>query len=511
MAISIVKKPKNTVWSKNPVVFKLSTDNRYIQEGQQFRAELDFDSGAVDGYTIQFSWNGNEPVFTFKDEPNDSGLELPAKKEGQTLNEWKELLANSLNSYFQLNDDFIITFNVDKINIISRYKKASMNLQLIAASGGLNVSLFVWDYGTDQILRENFALYANLLIQDLEGEFQSFSKSIIEVDEQNQAIWDIQEYLTAALLQQGDPRPTFDSDTIFKEKISARKFYLSFGEMFGYPQQMKQLKSSDHFTALFGGVDLEHEDIYSLPEFLKDGVINKWINNVHSKRILADQKDYACIVNLGEVISSAALWITLYYSDNQIIHKTYLIGIWQNNEKLHIPIGLKPLSSLLGEDIGFPSSFSISIKSGNSLISNSINYTVEHKFLPYSRIFMFMNSLGCFESLFSYGKTESSYTVEKNEKALEQNVERTVIDSSLKEIDINIRDEIKINSGYLSKNEVSKFRDFVLSKSKYIFQDGIFKPIVIDSSSISEYQDGNHLHAISFTVKFSNEQVLYSK
>ncbi len=122
-----------------------------------------------------------------------------------------------------------------------------------------------------------------------------------------------------------------------------------------------------------------------------------------------------------------------------------------------------------------------------------------------------MNSLGCYESIFSSGKSDISYAVEKNEKALEQSVERTVIDGNLKEIDISLRNEIKVNSGYMPKAEINKFRDFILSKSKYIFHEGAYRPIVLESNSINEFQDGNNLHAISFTVKFSNEQVLYSK
>ncbi len=300
MAISIIKQPKKTVWSRNPVVFQVSTDNRYIQEGKEFLAELDFQEGAIDGYFFQLTWNGSTQTFTFKDTPDDSGLQFPTKQSEQTLLEWKELVAESLNSYFLFSDDFFISLKNGKIELKSKRKKQYMNISLFGASAGLSMSLYIIDYASDQILRENFALFVNLFLQDSEGNFNSFSRSVIEVDDQNKAIWDIQEYLTAGLLYPKEPRPPFETNLIHKESISARKFYLSFGEMFGYPQQMRQLKSTDHFTALLGGVDLEHEQKYSLPEFLQDGTINKWINNFPSKKILAQQRDYACIVNFGE-------------------------------------------------------------------------------------------------------------------------------------------------------------------------------------------------------------------
>lgn len=511
MAISIIKQPKKTVWSRNPVVFQVSTDNRYIQEGKEFLAELDFQEGAIDGYFFQLTWNGNNSIFTFKDTPDDSGLQIPTKQSEQTLLEWIEIVSNSLNSYFLFSDDFFISFKNGKIEIKSKLKKESMNVALIGSSAGLPMSLYIIDYAIDQILRENFALFVNLFLQDSEGNFNSFSRSVIEVDDQNKAIWDIQEYLTAGLLYPTEPRPPFETNLIHKESISARKFYLSFGEMFGYPQQMRQLKSTDHFTALLGGVDLEHEQKYSLPEFLQDGTINKWINNFPSKNILAQQRDYACIVNFGESIPIVKLEIFFFYPDNLVIKKEVEIGSWNTNVKLHIPVGIEAFSELLNEDIGLPISFSISIKNGTSRISNSSSYQIEHRFFPYSRIFLFMNSLGCYESIFSSGKSDISYAVEKNEKALEQSLERTVSEGNLKEIDISLRNEIKVNSGYMPKAEINKFRDFILSKSKYIFHEGAYRPIVLESNSINEFQDGNNLNAISFTVKFSNEQVLYSK
>lgn len=511
MAITILKQPKSIVWSKNPVVFEFSTDNRYQQNGSVYIGELDFvEVVSEENSSFTLSWKGISYEFVFKDEPNDSGQELKIFSDGQTFEEWKREISDELNSFFPLYEDFVITYEENKIKLMSRVAKQSMNLEILSSSG-VQMSLYNVQNASDQILRENFAFFIEIFLQNSTGNYESFTRSVIEVDGENKAIWDIQEYLTAGLLQQGEPKPDFETISIYKEKNSARNFYLRYAEMFGYPQEMKVLKTTAQFTAVLGGVDLEHIDTYSLPDYLKDGPINKWIRDITSKRNLLDQKDYACIINLGNEIQDATLNIEIYYPDKKLVKETIDLGTWNTNEKIHIPVGVMELNTLLNLDIGIPSSISLTIRKESVLITNSLEFAFMDRYNPYSNILMFLNSLGCYESIFTSGRSEFSYAIDKNDRALEQKISRNYSEGSIKEIDIQLRNELKINSGYRCKEEISKFRDFILSKSKFVLHNGTFKPVILDTNSINEFQDGNHLTAISFSLKFSNEQTLFSK
>lgn len=511
MAITILKQPKTIVWSKNPVVFEFSTNNRYSQVGSIYIGEMNFTQGvATEDYTFTLTWKGLSYVFTFKEEPNDSGLQLPTILPDINLAEWKRAIADALSSFYLLYEDFDIRYENGKIKIISRTMQQSMNLTLSEYSAGVEISLNSIQAASDQIARDNFAIFMEICFQNEAGQYESFTRSVIEIDGENKAIWDIQEYLTAGLLQHSEPRPDFGLNKVWKENISARNFFLRFAEMYGYPQQMKALETSDYFTALLGGVDLDHVESYALPDYLKDDVVNKWVTGSEKKSIHSNQKDYACIVNLNEDIQDVKLHIDLYYPDQKLVKESLNIGAWDKNQKLHIPIGVDELSALLNKDIAVPNSICLTLRKGDSLISNSIEYIIINKHYPFAKTLMFLNSLGCFESLYTYGRSELSYSIDKNEKAFEQKIERHMSEGSIKEIDIQLRDEIKINSGYRSKEDIMKFRDFILSKSKFILHNGTFKPVILESNSINEFQDGNYLYAISFTIKFSNEQILYS-
>src|SRR5690606_6688117 len=130
--------------------------------------------------------------------------------------------------------------------------------------------------------------------------------------------------------------------------------------------------------------------------------------------------------------------------DKKLVKETIDLGTWDTNEKIHIPVVLMELNTLLNLDIGIPSSISLTIRNESSLITNSLEFIFMDRYNPYSNILIFLNSLGCYESIFTSGRSELSYAIDKNDRALEQKISRKTSEGSIKEIDIQLRNELKI-------------------------------------------------------------------
>src|SRR5690606_6257594 len=119
------------------------------------------------------------------------------------------------------------------------------------------------------------------------------------------------------------------------------------------------------------------------------------------------------------------------------------------------------------------------LEKGGTRLSHSQGIAVKNSLYPYAQILLYRNSQGNFETIYIYGKKEHSYIVDKESDIFEPNVDAHELDATRQEMDIDIRDEIKINSGYFTRTEVQKFRDFILSTEKYILQKAQWMPVLL--------------------------------
>jgi len=145
-------------------------------------------------------------------------------------------------------------------------------------------------------------------------------------------------------------------------------------------------------------------------------------------------------------------------------------------------------------------SYEVSLYSTMFQLSETITYQVDNRYHPYKRFFLFQNSLGSFETFFTYGKKSNSMDFEKDSARTIQIKDFVLENGENVDLDITGQDKERINTGYRSKAEIKAMRDFYLSKEKLTYVDGKWWPINLSSSSIDEFQDGNGLFAQSFEI-----------
>lgn len=507
MAIQINKQPQKVSWSRNPMIYELESDNRFSAAGSKFMGQI-IVADALNGNTFTLTWNGVSHGFSFRTVPDSSGLQLSVKDPSVSSSVFAERMASELRLYYPLINSFDITVSTNVIVFLAKEKGSDSHITYSGSSypGGTWSQLAA---GVSPVMRDNFALLAEIALIRPNGTLESFSKSVIELDEENKAVWDVQEYLTAALLADGGARPDLDEVSIWKEVQSTQRFCLLVAEMYGSTQVIQKLKRTDEVLAVLGGLPSDRMDD-RLPYMYMDGSVNKWVSHPGTKRISRYQMDYASIINWGtDKVGDIIVKCRVSYSDERIV-----VGVlgtvlnWAYGEKLVVPCGLEWIGSVMGDVDGEVVSVDLWCEMDGDRLSTDYSLLLDNRYHMHANILLYQNSLGCWESLYTYGKCEHGYAIERNGAVFEPLVYGSKYDAKKKELDVEIRDEIKINTGFFDRDMIKRFRDFMLSRNKYIYSDG-WRPVVGASSSIKEFEDGNYLHGLSFTLEYSNEEVLF--
>lgn len=507
MAIQINKEPNPVSWSLNPIIYEFESDNRYSTAGAKFMGRLVV-VDAINTNYFSMTWGGVTHSFTFRIAPNDSGLELSAKDPLESNTAFARGLADELRSYYPLSKDFDITLSSNEITLLAKVKSSDLQITYSGAGypGGTWSQLAT---GVSPVLRENFALLAEIALIGANDTFESFSKSVIELDDENKALWDVQEYLTAALLRDGGARPDLSTTTIWKEAKSVLRFNLRVAEMFGSPQVIQKIRQTNVVVAVLGGLHTDRSD-QQLPDMYQDGSVNRWMSHPGVKRISRKQIDYASIVNWGpDRLGAIVLKCRVSYGDERIVIGT--IGTvlnWMYGEKLVVPCGLDWIGSTMGAVDGEVVSVDVWCEMEGNRLSTDYTLLVDNRYHLNANYLLFQNSIGCWETLYTYGKCERGYEIERNGAVFEPMIDGTKYDARKKELDVEIRHEVKMNTGYFDREMIKRFRDFILSKNKYIYANG-WVPVVGTSSSIKEFTDGSFLYGLNFTLEYANEETLF--
>lgn len=502
MALTLLHTPAQLVFSKNPVVFTFGTDNRYTSLGLPAIMRLDFPIGQVDPVSFKLSWAGSTYTFKFVNTPDNSGLQLPAYTSG-SVSDWLNVIQSALQQHYYLGNDFIITH--DTANTLTftarepgtKYTLTYTNINL------MSVTVSYIQSAQERVMRPNFAIYLELWVENEDRtSFIKHSQTVAEVDGSGQAQWDVQDYLTSILLADGPLLPDMSNDVVYVDRRSIRHFFLRYAEMYGEPQIITKFFSTPFFVVFLGGTQYE---VDILERFVNNGA-NAFMST--SLKAHAEQQAYVSIANLIEDIDTEiAIKIHLFYSDRQqeVIEIASLPN-WKLYDKIVVPIGVTQFANLARDDVEIMD-VKLWFENHGAPISITYDITIDNRYLPYGLTLCYVNSLGCISTLFTYGRKQRSYEVEKSQEVF------AYIDNSTqhktREMDIDIRDVLKINSGFLSAVEIGLFRDFMLSTFKYIIQDGRLIPVILDSSTIEEQDDASNLRSLSFGLKYANEQLNY--
>ncbi len=526
MAIQITRQPDKITWSRNPILFEFSTDQVVQDPGRPLIFKLDFTALENEHIEVIQTPSGTSYVYAdweFNISIKDSTLYIsceygdPVDKykiphrisPSETKIEWLQRVRLALLEAYNLGSLFNIIVDQQTIVFTSKKNDSSLTVSL-DSDDVVHPILTINQTAVDISYTPNLKLFVELFSYDLEGNEKSVVSAALAPDLNGRAFWDFSNTLTSFILEDGRDRPSLYDIDIEKGKV-VRSYFLLITELYGEPQLARGSKRSHIFVTIYGGLPKNLIGT-SLVDFLTGESEDRtnFLTTSRVKKVKLDQPQWLSWFNITSAVEQLKVNVELKYNDGSYYNFTaHTFESVAQYDKIIFPIGLDQI----GANSLYPEltviSYVVSLYTENSRISEALTYQVDNRYHPYKRFFLFQNSLGSFETFFTYGKKSNSLDFEKDSARTIQIKDFVLENGENVDLDTTGQEKEKINTGYRSKAEIKAMRDFYLSKEKLTYVENQWWPINLSSSSIDEFQDGNGLFAQSFEISGQHLQEMF--
>jgi hypothetical protein len=522
MAISIVKQPNKVSWSRNPIVFEFHTDQVILEAGRPLIFTLDFSQvdNVVDSelhtpektYYYYLDWSFTlivkQTKFLFSCEYASpiNKFKIPHRiGPTETKQDWVVKVKNAILNAFNLSSLFVGEVDGQKIKFSSIENDVSLDVQIQDVTNDLAVAIETPQTPVSKNYTPNLKIFVELIAIDLSLAERSVVSAALVPDINGNASWDFSKPLSSLCLSDGPDILSVEDVGIVKSKC-IKQFYLRATELSGEPQGPRTSVVTDLFFAVYGGLPKNLQNL-SFGESISVNESVRFLCTTQDKKVIPDQPNWLSWFNLNETYTEVKVEVEVVYSDGMPFSFTaYSIVEIKQFEKVIIPVGLVQINA----NTYYPEldivSYKVWLHAEGKKISNIIRFFVDDTLHQYQRVFLFQNSLGSPETLFTSGKKAISYEIEKSNAIISQAGTFDLKKGENIDLDIVLENKEKISSGYKSYSEIVGFRDFILSRWKLELFKKEWWPVNISSSSIDESQDGNGLFAVSFEISSQHSQ-----
>lgn len=504
--ITVIEQPTDAVLARNDVKYKLYTTNDVISGGVKAKIVMVVDSFSNAG-TITFNFMGKTLVFNSTSGTNDnSGLQYHNGTGFTVYLNYGIEMVEWLRRNFDLNSNYDITLTLANaiIFIIEiKAKNVGAKYDITASSTATDIGFAVLDTGVDAIYRERFKVLHDVFLEETFGAENYkllFSGSGVP-DAAHNVEFNFTDVLRSALKLH---TPAFVSD--FYLNTAVKRFYTRHAESFGFPTTVKSYEKTGVKMAFLGA-----QKFVSAAQmlFAANYIDNKKFltampqNTVVSK----EQKQY-----LSVWISEAQnlnFYVRLFYTDNT--NSSYLLepfmavaaaGVYTfecGYEKLAIDDNKtagKTVSRYIVELYG---------TDGEAYVSEQA-FVVDNNNYLFNRYVLFFNSFGMPETMYFSGKQTDTVQLKSDlvrNANLQADTENGIYDGEITEINNELQDAYELNSGWKSEAWVQYFKDFLVSRKRYLQATDKWIGLNIPAQKVALQEDDKYNYAIKFTYQDS--------
>lgn len=507
--ITVIEQPNDAVLVRNDVKYKLYTTNHIVSGGTKASIQIQVSSFSNAG-TITFNFMGKTYVFNSTSGTDDnSGLQFYDGTGYSVYLDYAQAFKLWLERNFDLNSNYDIVIVGASvlgfiINITSKKVGVKYNITATASPSGGFVNFIALATGVDAVYRERFKVLHDVFLEETFGAENYkllFSGSGVP-DAANNIEFNFTDVLRGALQFH---TPVF-APTDFYLNTSVKKFYTRHAESYGFPTTVKAYKKTGAKMAFLGGqkfVSAAQQQFYDNYIDTKKFLTAMPQNTVVTK----EQKQY-----LSAWISEAQnlkFYVRLFYTDNT--NSSYLLG----------PLMAVGSAGVYTFECGYTKLAIDANKTAGKTVSKYIvelydsdeePYVSEQAFVVdnnntlFNRYILFFNSFGMPETMYFSGK-QSNNTQLKNDlvrKAnLQADADNGIYDGEMAEINNELQDGYELNSGWKSEAWQQYFKDFLLSRKRYLQATDKWIGLNIPAQKIALLEDDKYNYAVKFNYQDS--------
>lgn len=305
----------------------------------------------------------------------------------------------------------------------------------------------------------------------------------------------------------------WDTTTPWRHTHSARPYRLRFAEGYGDVFALQVPTVTDPQVVVWGGTGFQ-SGLSKLPSQWVQGTTaadDKFLRYGISIRYLqTDEPQWLNFLNTRSTIASLSVQVRVEYADNTITTVTRSIaGGLDANACITIPVWATALTLQTVEPTKAIRSYYVRLKSGSDFVSEEVRFIVDYANREHKQYFVFLNSLGGWDSFLAYGK--STYGFAWTNRQIERPIpaDYALHNGDLSDVDGTIRDIFTVATGSYTYEQLRFFRDFFNSPYKYRFINGQCLPISIVAGNIPEGADGQNQYQHEFSYQFAYSNQLF--
>ena len=244
--IVINSAPKSVDFCGNGLPFNIDSSNAFSVNGSTSEMILIVNSAVTLGNIFNFTLANEVIEFNVLSIWNESGNIITA---GSTARE----ITDALNKNYQLQKNFIITYNLNKITLLAKLPGAYSNLLFFSNTPA--ITLFHNITGVDKTIRKGYKTLCDIYLEIEKGTniFQNIATSLYNIDVIGRCIVKpgriISKYFTDVDL------PTYNQSAILKVNRTVKRYYLKLAEIF--EGKVRDVKTSSTLNAIDGRFDSE--------------------------------------------------------------------------------------------------------------------------------------------------------------------------------------------------------------------------------------------------------------
>lgn len=523
--VTIITEPGSISLSKNQIPLVLQSNSFLQTVGVKAACNIGFETPIAEGEKFIFNYGGFAHEFTFIDDDVSAPSCTQVKRNNEdTYDPDDEWILNQLIPQLRKNYYIEKHFNLSvgtlgpnfSLYIEAKQPGAIYNFTVDAldAIGNPSTTILPDDVtlGIDQVIKPNYKLYCEVFITDeTNNAFIPAGSAEANVNEDGIAEFNLQSILHPHLKAE---LAEHTAANLVNVKSSNRIFYYTYGEKYGTP-----VKFYCH--------NLPNEELYSGKRVLLAGVDTEEFGRAKLTNFIANY------------VGSSRSFLT----NNQVVYLPRAVpevfvsylnfsGNWLNAEAVGYPLTGSPVSYVSSNIITpYLSTAAVKLKSTFPLIFSNTNikyaqfrfksiyvysvgsnwYTInfiEKQFLN-TRYFCYRNSFGVYDVFFATeaeNQTLKVDDIQNFERQLPLNYNSSNVQFG--QMDKQFTQEFEINTGYIGINPNQDARNYsaklkaelLLTTEAYVYQNGAWQPIVINSNSFGI--PGPQNHDFGFTLKY---------
>lgn len=495
-------------FSKNPLVVELVSDDTTAIAGVKSVWMLQFLSAIAAGMEIPITWTARNLKMKAAVAPDNSGTEFPS---GDGSFGYVTSIVAYFKANFYLNRDFEIEQAPADPYIIFTARSAGIDFNPVQVTTP-NYEIIITTAGVTELQKPNFKHYLEIW---LAGN-NIYSRSLALDPDGLTSTKDLSEVLHASLVAASTDKPDLSATTWQACVNTLQPYHFSYAQYYGDNPVVKRVYQSGTRYVNRGGLSVQAALGQSLAGFLRPGAVNSKTLCLRqgSKMglVQTDQPEWLYWINLTGADVNIRLRIEISFSDGSASFVYYRFAFAADaNKKYCAPVGYLALDIRANTPAGkFCTSYAVRVCSAaGDYLSATYTYVID-QYREWPRYFVYLNSLGGYQTLYTWGKAQSNVDRVKQDIAKQVTYTQAAQSGRNQEVNTRLQNSVLVNTGYTTDREIAQLQDFLISEERYLVSGDRLIPIGLKTDKMLITQDGDNLHAASFEFYPLSDEWVYT-